>query len=111
MKIKRSNLEWYALRYDFNSKKIVNFNVMTGIAELIGKKVRSGIIHNKETLREFLKREFMHEYWSRREYEILMGDLDAVVFTDAEKVDVWRQLEMNLDQIVEYVNIKCDLKF
>lgn len=40
MKIKRSNLQWYALRYDFNSKKIVSFNVMYGIAEIVSKKVR-----------------------------------------------------------------------
>ena len=111
MKIKKSNLKWYALRYDFNSKQIVSFNVMTGIAELIGKRVRSGAVYNKETLREFLKLELMNRYWSRREYEMLIGDLNTVVSTNAEKVDVWRQLEINLDQIVEYVNLKCDLKF
>lgn len=111
MKIKKSNLKWYVLMYDSNNKQITSFNVMTGIAELIGKKVRSGAIHNKETLREFLKLEFMSKYWSRREYEVLIGDLNTVVFTNAEKIDVWRQLEINLDQIVEYVNLKCDLKF
>lgn len=40
MKIKKSNLEWYALRYDSNSKKIVSFNVMYGIAEIVSKKVK-----------------------------------------------------------------------
>lgn len=110
MKIKKSNLEWYVLRYDFNKKQVVNYNVMNGIAELVGKKVRSGAIYNKETLREFLKREFMHDYWCRTEHEILVSDLSSVLTTNAEKVDVWRQLEMNLDRIVEYVNMKCDLK-
>ena len=110
MKIKKSNLEWYVLRYDFNEKQIVNYNVMTGIAELVCKKVRSGDIYNKETLKEFLKREFMHDYWSRAEYEILVSYLGSVTTENAEKVDVWRQLEMNLDRIVEYVNTKCDLK-
>ena len=51
MKIKKSNLEWYVLNYDHNSKKLINYNVMSGIAELIGKKVKSGAIHNKEKLR------------------------------------------------------------
>ena len=27
-----------------------------------------------------------------------------------EKIDVWKQIEPNLDLIVDYVNIKCDLK-
>lgn len=110
MKIKKSNLEWYVLRYDFNEKQIVNYNVMTGVAELVCKKVRSGDIYNKETLKEFLKRKFMHDYWSRAEHEILVSDLGSVTTENAEKVDVWRQLEMNLDRIVEYVNTKCDLK-
>lgn len=110
MKIKKSNLEWYVLRYDFNKRQVVNYNVMSGIAELVVKKVKSGAIHNKETLREFLKREFMHDYWCRTEYEILVSDLGSVLTTNAEKIDVWRQLEMNLDRIVEYVNTRCDLK-
>lgn len=111
MKIKRSNLEWYALRYDFNSKKIVSFNVMYGIAELIEKNVRKNIIHDKETLKEFLKREFMYRYWSKYEYEIAMSGLSEHDSQYAEKIDVWKQLEINLDNIVEYVNVKCDLKF
>lgn len=107
MKIKNSNLEWYVLNYDFNKKQIVNYNVMNGIAEFVNKKIKRGIIHDKKTLKEYLKKEFMHNYWSRREYEILVSDLTN---QDAEKIDIWRQIEMNLDQIVDYVNTKCDLK-
>lgn len=109
MKIKRSNLEWYALKYDFNSKKIVKFNVMYGIAELIRKNVKKKTIHDKATLKEFLKREFMYRYWSKCEHEVLISGLFNE--DNAEKIDVWRQLEINLDNIVEYVNTKCDLKF
>lgn len=109
MKIKKSNLEWYVLRYDFNEKRVVNYNVMSGIAELVGKKVRSGAIHDKKTLKEFLKREFMHDYWCRAEHEMLICELNCVI-AHSEKIDIWRQLEMNLDRIVEYVNTQCDLK-
>lgn len=110
MKIKKSNLEWYVLKYDFNKKQVVNYNVMSGIAELVGKKIRSGAIYDKKTLKDFLKREFMHDYWCRAEHEMLVGDLGSVLTTHAEKIDIWRQLEMNLDRIVEYVNTQCDLK-
>lgn len=111
MRIKKSNLEWYVLRYDFNRNEIIQYNVMSGIAELIGRKVRNGTIYNKETLREFLKRKFMHDYWCRSEHELLVCKLGSVTTVNAEKIDVWRQLEMNLDRIVEYVNLRCDLKF
>ena len=111
MKIKKSNLEWYVLLYDFNKKKIINYNVMNGIAELISKKIKNGTIYNKETLKEFLKKEYMYRYWSKAEYEILVSGLHNNANDDMEKIDIWRQLEMNLDRIVDYINIECDLKF
>lgn len=111
MKIKKSNLEWYALMWDPNKNQVRSVNVLSGIAEIIAKKVKSGIIHDKESLRVFLKKKFMYEYWSKYEYEMLVGDLNTVVFTNTEKIDVWKQLEMNLDPMVEYINLKCDLKF
>ena len=41
-------------------------------------------------------------YWSRTEHEILVGGL----FKNCklEKIDIFRQIEMNLDRITEYVN-------
>ena len=111
MKIKKSNLEWYVLIYDSNIKKIVDINIMYRIAELVGKNVRKKVIYDKKTLKEFLKREFMCRYWCKYEYEIAMSGLSERDFANAEKIDVWRQIEKNLDNIVEYVNIKCDLKF
>ena len=40
-------------------------------------------------------------YMSRAEYEILVSGLFDK--DDAEKIDVWYQLEMNIDAIVEYI--------
>lgn len=109
MRVKKSNLEWYVLAHDFNSNKIVNYNVMTGIAKLLYKEVKAKRVYNKDTLKKFLKKEFMYSYWSKAEHEILVSGLSNYDIT--EKIDIWRQLEMNLDIIVEYVNIKCDLKY
>lgn len=53
----------------------------------------------------------MYRYWSKCEHEIIISGLSARALEDAEKIDVWKQLEINLDNIVEYVNLKCDLKF
>ena len=109
MKIKNSNLEWYVLKYDFNSNEIVNYNVMIGLAEKLHKKVKKKIVYDKKTLKEFLQREFINKYWCRCEYEILISGLFNK--SEKEKIDIWRQLEINLDNIVEYVNLKCDLKY
>ena len=109
MKVKKSNLKWYVLKYDPNLNQIVNYNVMIGLAEILHKKIKKKEVYDKNSLKEFLKREFMYRYWSKCEYEILVSGL--LNKSDKEKIDIWRQLEMNLDNIVEYINLKCDLKF
>ena len=108
MKIKNVNLEWYVLRWDFNSKKAVDYNILKWRKEDIAKEIKSGRVHNKVTLYEYLKRQFMYYYWSKTECEFFMSDLHG---NDYEKIDIWRQIEPNLNNIVDYVNLKMDLKF
>lgn len=107
MRIKKSNLEWYVLQWDTNQKKTVNVNILAGLAEDIAQEVRSGRIHNKDILREYLKTQFMYNYWSKTECEFFVSDLCGM---DYEKIDMWRQIEPNLNRIVEYVNMSCDLR-
>ena len=109
MKVKKINLKWYVLKYDPNLNQIINYNVMIGLAEILHKKIKKKEVYDKNSLKEFLKREFMYRYWSKCEYEILVSGL--LNKSEKEKIDIWRQLEMNLDNIVEHVNLKCDLKF
>lgn len=52
----------------------------------------------------------MYHYWSKCEHEILVGDL----FTeedDFKKIDAYRQIEMNLDRITEYVINELKINF
>ena len=108
MKMKNVELKWYVFRWDFNAKKITNYNVLSGLAEDIAKKVQAKKINNKDTLKEYLKKEFMYHYWSRTEHEVYISDLHG---SEGEKIDIWRQVEPNLDNIVDYVNLKMELKF
>ena len=48
----------------------------------------------------------MYDYWSKTESEFYISDLHG---DDYEKIDIWRQIEPNLDLIVEYVNSKMEL--
>lgn len=106
MKVKNVNLEWYVLRWDFNTKKVVNYNILQWRKEDIANEVRRKNIHNKSILREYLKTVFMYDYWSKTECEFYVSDLHG---DDYEKIDIWRQIEPNLNLIVEYVNSKMDL--
>ena len=106
MKIKHSNLRWYALRWDFNTKKVNNYNVLENIAVDLSKAVKEKSVHDKITLKEYLKRKLMYYYWSKTECEFYVSGLHG---NEYEKVDIWKQLEPNLDIITEYVNIKMEL--
>lgn len=106
MKTKNVNLKWYVLRWDFNSKKVINYNILQWRKEDIANEVRRKSIYNKSILREYLKTTFMYDYWSKTECEFYISDLHG---DDYEKIDIWRQIEPNLDLIVEYVNSKMEL--
>ena len=106
MKTKNVNLKWYVLRWDFNSKKVINYNILQWRKEDIANEVRGKRIYNKSILREYLKTTFMYDYWSKTECEFYISDLHG---DDYEKIDIWRQIEPNLDLIVEYVNSKMEL--
>lgn len=107
MKIKNVNLQWYVLEWDVNNKKIKPINILAGIIEDLAREIKSGRVHNKSILREYLKTVFVYYYWNKAEHEMIVSDLFGKY---QEKIDVWKQIEPNLDLIVDYVNIKCDLK-
>lgn len=108
MRIKYANLEWYVLCWDFNQNEVVNYNILAGFENDIAKEVRAKHIYNKSILREYLKTQLMYHYWSKTEYEFYISDLHG---NDYKKIDVWRQIEPNLDRIVEYVNTRMVLQF
>lgn len=108
MKLKNNELEWYVLRWDVNIKGTTDYNIFAGLTEDLCKNLRAKKITNKNELKEYLKRKFMYYYWSKTECEMYISDLHG---NDYEKVDMWKQIKPNLNNIVDYVNTKYDLKF
>lgn len=109
----KPKLEWYAFEHDFNSDTIIRFNVLNyGILDRINKGLRITNdywkITNYEEMKTAVKRELMHHLWSKceHEYEVkgLFGD-------KSYKLDVWYQLEPNLDRIVEYIAREMNIQF
>ena len=108
--MKKPILEWNVLLHDFNSSKIRKYNVLNDdyIINSIKKAIKKQEIKNYAEFKEFIARKFMAQYWSRTEYEILVSGLFDI--DKAEKIDVWYQIEMNLDNIAEYMINKLKLK-
>ena len=116
MKVKNIKLEYYVFYLDLGSNTPKRVNILEGLETEIAKHIRSSKnsykhIGDRDSLRDFLKIEFMYHYWSRCEYEYCISDLWKKNFEKAEKHDVWFQIEKNLDMITDYIIYKMDLKF
>lgn len=105
MKTKGKKLEWYTLNWDFNSNKLFNFNIFhntEGFIETLKRKMTKKEIQTKQDLKDMILL-YCRDYWSRGEYEIEVNDLGNKP-EEAIKIDVFYQVEMNIDRITEYVN-------
>ena len=108
--MKKVDLKWNVLIHDFNGDKIVSYNVLNNdyLIDSLKKAIKKEEVVSYGDVKEFLSRKFKAQYWSRAEYEILVSGLFDR--SEAEKIDVWYQLEMNIDNITEYVITKLNLK-
>ena len=109
---KYDNLVYYAFRYDWNSHSMVKTNILRDdFFEKLEKhlKQRKEPV-TKESIKELLDSNLKYHYWSRREYEIQVGDLWAPI-EDMKKVDVYQQVAPNLDVIVDYIVYHLGIKF
>lgn len=97
----KKNLEWYAFIQDFNGNKLRYINVIDD--ELIESVKKC---NTYEEVKKEIRLELMHHYWSRSEYEVVVTNWCGKEME--QKIDVWYQIEPNLDRLTEYMirNIK-----
>lgn len=110
MKIKNINLEWNVLLFDWNKKTTINYNIFSfRFIELVNEKLNKNELQNIDELKQLILNWSRRKYWCKSEYEILVGDLSIRDVRSLEKIDVFRQIEMNIDRIVEYINKELNL--
>lgn len=97
-------LEYYAIYQNFNTQNIERINVLNGLE----KGINFEKIENKAELKKILKITLMSQFWSRAEYEVMIGGLFSKK-DEFEKIDIWYQLEPNLDIITDYVARKMNI--
>lgn len=108
--MKKPDLKWNVLFEDSNARQIRTYNVLAGsFYDNLRKAIKKYKIKNRSQLKEYLTGEFMYHYWCKSEFEIAVGGLFVKDISELEKIDVWYQLEMNLDNIVDYLISKMNL--
>ena len=103
---KLKKMKWNVLYYDFNKGLIREYNVLReGLIENINKENPITMLSLKKIIDRWAK----YTYWSKSEYEIVVGNLFDNNMENFEKIDIYRQIKMNLDRITEYVNNKLQI--
>lgn len=105
-------IKYYAMHYDFNAKEIRKTNVIhEDTLKRLQEMVKKGKIKDRIQFRECLRSEFMYRYWCKREWEISVGDLYEKDLNQYEEIDVYDQLEANLDVITDYIIREMGITF
>lgn len=106
--MKKKELKWYAIEEDFNNSQIIQINVLNELnIEKIVKRIKKEKVKSFDNIKEIIKSVLMNLYWCRAEHEILVSGLFN---EENKKIDVWFQLEPNLDRITEYIIKELNIK-
>lgn len=115
MKVKNVELKWNVLYWNTNKNKVENYNIFSNdFKNNLYKKIKTKKITNYNELKEDVNKWAMYHYWSKTECEMAIGPLWFNKLEDLEqfeKIDMYRQIEMNLDRIVEYIINTMQIKF
>lgn len=101
----KPNFEFYVLNYDFNRKKVILYNIFNNVQvydwslKLTRKRARNDI--KDDEYRKELLDIIQWQEWSRREYEISVGDAFEEDCSKLEKWDCYEQAKPNIDLIAD----------
>lgn len=90
------------LYFDFNAKVLKPYNIITEDLIEEFKKKATPLASTKDK-KKVLDDYFMYHYWSRREYELFIGDAFEEDISKYNKVDIYTQIQMNFDVIYNLV--------
>ena len=101
-------LEWIVVRFDWNKKDFVPYNVLGKyMVEEIVK--RTNKIDNKPDFTEEIRHICMYHFWSKFEWEIIIKEWTGHDNPKERKIDVYDQLQLNWNRFIDYLweNLKC----
>ncbi len=97
----KKDLNWYAFYWEWNSNSLERTDVIhSDLIDKVKKAIKKGQDFNQ--IKDLIKYDLMGHYWGRSEWEVLVSDLGSHD-NKVEKIDIYYQLEPNLDRITEYM--------
>ena len=93
--------QFNVLRWDINRNELVTYDVLPYFRKCYKERKKKDKPVAVDEWKKFIKQEGMRMFWSRCEYEIIISPWPPQKKDVSVKVDIWQQIEMNLDLIVE----------
>lgn len=90
---------FYVLNWDFNTDSLEEYDVLPYFRRCYNDLNKNKRPSTVDEWKEFVKSKGMYMFWSRCQYEIIVTGWPQQ--KNEAKVDVWRQINMNLDVIVK----------
>jgi len=104
----KSQNQFNVLNWDINRNELVSYDVLPYFRKAYEVCTKKPV--TKEEWEEFIRRRGMYRYWSRCEYEIIVSPWPPQKKDISVKIDVWQQIENNLDLIVKLLMEEYDTK-
>ena len=87
--------------YDFNARCFTTYDVIPHLVDRYREAKKKHSFDNRDEVVAFIKGESMYQWWCRCEYEMILSDWPTK--KTEEKWDIYRQIMMKLDIIVDIV--------
>ena len=96
-------MEWYVYYHNYNKDEIEKYNIFDhyGFRHDVELGIRQYDI--KEEFAEDIKAELMYYFWSKAEWEVIVGPWCGSRNNKYIKIDVYDQVMLNWDAFVDYV--------
>ena len=90
------------LVWDTNAKKLTTYDVLPYFRRTYEKKKKADRPTTREEWVDFVKSQGKYMFWARCEWEIIISEWPPYPKEDRSvKIDVWYQIENNLDLVVD----------
>lgn len=95
-------MKWYVLNHNFNEDTVEMFNIFNSVRFSEG---LEKLLNNYVTFDNFvenLEKELMYAFWSKSEYEIMVGGLFSKE-NKYQKIDIYDQVKPNVRALAKYI--------
>lgn len=109
--------KFHVLEYNFMTREIGSYDVLPYFRRMWKETnwdaFEKSKVNNKDDLKNWIIRASSYNFWSRCEYEFLMGPWpykEDTLINDLKKIDVHEQLMMNIEILTDILSEEFEIK-